>query len=322
MAENNKNKGKIVCVTGAGGFVGSWLVKILLSYNYTVHGTVRDPLDEKNAHLKSLEKEYKNLKLFKADLLDYESLCAAITGCDGVFHNASPVPSSSVPNPEVEVIEPAVNGTLNVLKACCEVNVKKVVYVSSIAAIMVLPNRPTDRPLDETFWSDQEFCKSNNEWYCLSKTQAESQAWEFSKRNDIDFVSVCPSLVIGPMLQNTINTSSMILMKLLKEGNEVENRPKLVVDVRDLAEALILVYEKPEANGRYICSSHEDRTKEFVEILKKHYPDYKYPTKFIEPKGIFTVTSAKLQKLGWSYRPLEETLVDSVNNYAQNGLLG
>nr|GFA53760.1 cinnamoyl-CoA reductase 2-like [Tanacetum cinerariifolium] len=108
-------------------------------------------MDEKYAHLKSLEKASENLKLFKADLLDYESLCAAITECDGVFHTAS----------LVELIEPAVKGILNVLKACCEVNVKKVVYVSSVTASCMVPNRP-DRPLDETFWSDQEFCRTNN----------------------------------------------------------------------------------------------------------------------------------------------------------------
>ncbi|GJZ24368.1 cinnamoyl-CoA reductase 2-like protein [Tanacetum coccineum] len=120
----------------------------------------------------------------------------------------------------VELIEPAVKGTLNVLKACCEVIVKKVVYVSSVTALCMVPNRP-DRPLDETFWSDQEFCRTNNDWYCLSKTQAESEAWEFSERNGIDL-------------------------------------------------------------------------------------------KLIEPKGVFSATSEKLQELGWIYRPLEETLVDAL----------
>ncbi|GKC58741.1 cinnamoyl-CoA reductase 2-like protein, partial [Tanacetum coccineum] len=247
--------------------------------------------DEKYAHLKSLEKASENLKLFMADLLDYESLCAAIAGCDGVFHTASPVPSGSV-----ELIEPAVNGTLNVLKACREVNVKRLVYVSSVVALCMMPNRP-DRPLDETFWSDQEFCRKNNDWYCLSKTQAESEAWEFSKRNDIDFVSVCPTLVLGPMLQSTVNASSLIIIKLLRDGiEELENRLRLIIDVRDLAEALILAYEKPEANGRYICVSHEIWTKDMVDILKKKFPDYKYPNNVV-------VTSGRIGelKIGVSY---------------------
>ncbi|KAK1416494.1 hypothetical protein QVD17_32285 [Tagetes erecta] len=315
--------GRIVCVTGAGGFVGSWLVKLLLSKNYTVHGTVRNPQDEKYAHLMNLEKASENLKLVKADLLDYESLRAAIAGCDGVFHTASPVPASSVPNPEEELIKPAVDGTLNVLKACCEVNVKKVVYVSSAAAVAFTPNRPKDGVFDETFWSDQEFCRANNDWYCLSKTKAEWEAWEFSKRNGINLLSVCPTLVVGPLLQKTVNASSLAIIKLLKEGyEELENRLRSIVDVRDLAEALILVYEKPEANGRYICTSHLIKSKEIVEILKKHYPDYNYPKKFVEPKDTMSATSQKLQNLGWSFRPIEETLVDAVENYAKNGLLG
>ncbi|KAL6176223.1 hypothetical protein ACLB2K_052858 [Fragaria x ananassa] len=77
-----------VCVTGAGGFVASWVTKLLLSEGYKVHGTARDPCNEKNGHLKKLENAS-----FKADLFDFEGLCAAISGCSGVFHVASPVPS-------------------------------------------------------------------------------------------------------------------------------------------------------------------------------------------------------------------------------------
>lgn len=116
--------------------------------------------------MKKLEKAPDSLKLFKADLLDYNSIFAAIRGCDGVFHVASPVPSSSVPNPEVELVEPAVKGTLNVLKACSEANVKKVVYVSSGAAIMLNPNWPKGKVMDETCWSDKEYCRTTNNWYC------------------------------------------------------------------------------------------------------------------------------------------------------------
>ncbi|KAK2997270.1 hypothetical protein RJ639_025023 [Escallonia herrerae] len=125
-----------VCVTGAGGYVASWLVKLLLSNNYTVHGTVRDP---------EIEKASENLKLFKANLLDYTSLSAAITGCQGV-----------------ELIEPAVNGTLNVLKACVEANVTRVVYVSSGAAVSMNPNWPNGQVKDETCWPDKEYCRTTN----------------------------------------------------------------------------------------------------------------------------------------------------------------
>ncbi|CAA6661619.1 unnamed protein product [Spirodela intermedia] len=88
-----------VCVTGTGGFAGSWLAKLLLSKGFVVHGTVRDPSDAKNDHLNRLENA-ENLKLFKADLLDYDSLSSAIAGCEGVFHTACLIPSAKVLKPE------------------------------------------------------------------------------------------------------------------------------------------------------------------------------------------------------------------------------
>ncbi|PIA25901.1 hypothetical protein AQUCO_10400011v1 [Aquilegia coerulea] len=207
-----------VCVTGGGGYQASWLIKLLLSKGYMVHATVRDPNDEKNAHLKKFEKASENLLLFKADLLDYDNLCSAIAGCIGVFHVASPVPPTSVQNPEVELIEPAVTGTSNVLKACSLSNVNRVVVVSSIAAIILNPNWPKDRIMDESCWSDKEYCKTTEKWYALSKTEGEGQAIEYSETTGLDVVTVCPSLILGPMLQSTVNASSLILLKLLK-GN-------------------------------------------------------------------------------------------------------
>ncbi|WOL19241.1 cinnamoyl-CoA reductase 3 [Canna indica] len=154
-------KKKRVCVTGAGGFLASWLVKLLLSKGYIVHGTVRDPSDSKNAHLKNLENATQNLQLFKADMLNYDSVASAIAGCEGVFHIASPVPAKKLVNPEVEVIAPAVSGTLNVLKACSDSKVKRVVVVSSVVAIAVNPNWPQDKTKDEDCWSDAEYCRKN-----------------------------------------------------------------------------------------------------------------------------------------------------------------
>ncbi|XP_031270248.1 cinnamoyl-CoA reductase 2-like [Pistacia vera] len=311
-----------VCVTGAGGFVGSWIVKLLLSRDYIVHGTVREPSDEKNAHLYKLEKASENLKLFKADVLDYNSVYSAIVGCTGVFHVASPVPSTTVPNPEVEVIEPAVKGTLNVLKASVEAKIKRFVFVSSGAAVGLNPSWPKDRVMDETCWSDKEYCRTTKNWYCLSKTEAESEALEFGKRTGLDVVSVCPTLILGPLLQSTLNSSSLVLVKLLKEGYEtVENKLRMIVDVRDVAEALLLAYEKPEAEGRYICTAYIIRAQEFVDKVKSIYPNYKYPKNFTEPVEERVLTSEKLQKLGWSYRPLEETFVDSVESYKKAGIL-
>lgn len=85
-----------VCVTGAGGFIASWLVKLLLEKGYTVHGTARNPDDPKNCHLRELEGAKERLVLFKTDLLDYSTIFAAVDGCIGVFHTASPVTDDPV----------------------------------------------------------------------------------------------------------------------------------------------------------------------------------------------------------------------------------
>ncbi|XP_042494919.1 cinnamoyl-CoA reductase 1-like [Macadamia integrifolia] len=311
-----------VCVTGAGGFVGSWLVKLLLSRGYRVHGTVREPGDLKNAHLKKLDNALENLQLFKADLLDYSSLPTAIAGCIGLFHTASPVPSGMVLNPEVELIEPAVTGTLNVLKACSETKVKRVVIVSSIAAVLMNPNWPKNQVMDDTCWSDKEYCRETKNYYCLSKTLAESEAWEYAKRSGLDVVTILPTLVIGPMLQATLNASSRVILRLLKEGCEsAENKLLKIVDVRDVAEALLLVYEKLEVEGRYICTAHMIKTKDLVDKLRSLNPNYNYPKNFTEVDEGPKMSSEKLQRLGWKFRPLEETLVDAVKSYQEAGLL-
>ncbi|WRX31452.1 NAD-dependent epimerase/dehydratase - like 10 [Theobroma cacao] len=336
-------KGK-VCVTGGGGYLGSWVLKLLLSNDYAVHATVRLPGDAKYAHLNQLEKASDNLKLFKADLLDYDSLCSAIEGCTGVFHVACPVPSTTV-----EMIEPAVKGTLNVLKACLEENVKRVVVVSSVSAVSLNPRWPKGQIKDEACWSDKEYCKTTKNWYCFSKTEAESEAFEFAKRTGLDVVTVCPTLILGPLLQPAVNASSLVLIKLLKGGaysyctyasvlhheckllgfvhmdcmgyDSLENKHRRIVDVRDVAQALLLVYEKPEAEGRYICTAHSIRARDLVDKLRSIFPNYNYPKSFIEVGEEDMLTSEKLQKLGWSYRPLEETLVDSVESYRKAGIL-
>ncbi|CAL1414253.1 unnamed protein product [Linum trigynum] len=311
-----------VCVTGAGGFLGSWVVHLLLSKNYLVRGTVRDPLDGKYAHLKQLPNASSNLELVKADLLDYPSLVSAIQGCSGVFHVASPVPSSSVPNPLVDLIEPAVTGTLNVLKACNETKVKRAVVVSSGSALIMNPSWPDTQVIDESCWSNAEHCRATENWYCASKTEAESKALEYGKASGLDVVTVCPNVILGPILQSTVNASTLLLVKLLKEGKDmVDNRHFLVVDVRDVAEALVLAYEKPDAQGRYICSSHSVHVKDIVDVLKEKYPNYNYPKNFTEVPQKKEMSSDKLQKLGWRYRSPQETLVDAVESYKKAGLL-
>jgi len=102
-ASSLSGQGQTICVTGAGGFIASWMVKLLLDKGYTVRGTARNPADPKNSHLRGLEGAEERLTLCKADLLDYESLKEAIQGCDGVFHTASPVTDD--PEDKLEILE-------------------------------------------------------------------------------------------------------------------------------------------------------------------------------------------------------------------------
>ncbi|KAL0906329.1 hypothetical protein M5K25_024814 [Dendrobium thyrsiflorum] len=269
-----------VCVTGAGGFIASWLVKLLLSKGYKVHGTVRDPSSEKNAHLRKMDKATENLQLFKADLLDYNAIEAAILGCEGVFHVASPVILSGISNPEVvELIRPALLGTRNILKACSKTNIKRVVVVSSNAAIAINPDWPHGTIMDERCWSDEDFCRESEKWYCLSKTMAEREAFKLAQENGLDVVTLCPSLVFGPLLQSNVNYSSLLLINFLKGSPELieTSRSGAFVDVRDVADALLLVYETPNASGRYICSLNQTQYTDLIDMLKNMYPSFKYP---------------------------------------------
>lgn len=313
-----------MCVTGAGGFVASWLVERLLAGGrYMVHGTVRDPGDAKNAHLAAMDGAADRLRLFRAELLDYGSVAAAIAGCDGVFHVASPVPMTyPIGDPEVELLAPAVTGTKNVLKACSEAKVKRVVVVSSVAAVMVNPAWPQNEAMDEACWSDVEFCRTTQNWYCLSKTLAELEALDYAKRSGLDVVSVCPSLVIGPLLQSTVNASSSVIVDCLKGDREVKLKLRNFVDVRDVADALLLVYETPEASGRYICDANARQMSEVVALLKDWYPAYSHAaTKFVQVSDEPLFSSKKLQALGWKFRTLEESLRDSVESFKAAGVL-
>ncbi|KAL6844763.1 hypothetical protein ACP4OV_025422 [Aristida adscensionis] len=315
-----------VCVTGAGGFIASWLVKLLLSRGYAVHATVRDPSDPKNAFLKQLDGAAARLRLFKADVLDGDALAAAVAGCEGVFHTACPVPSEKVADPESEVLAPAVRGTLNILQACSANNVKKVVVVSSTAALHFNPHWPQGIPKDESCWSDKEFCKKNEDWYMVAKTVAEEKALEYAQKNALTIVTIVPCMALGPSLQPVVNISSQFLIYLIKGGPTVmKNMTWYIVDVRDLAEAFVQVYEKVESSGRYICAPDQISTRDLVTLLKKSHPNYNYVNcdGDLNSNSIVTlITSEKLKSLGWKpTRKLEETLLDTIEYYEKAGLL-
>ncbi|KAJ7951978.1 Cinnamoyl-CoA reductase [Quillaja saponaria] len=311
--------GQTVCVTGAGGFIASWIVKVLLDKGYTVRGTVRNPEDPKNAHLKELDGAKERLTLFKADLLDIESLKASINGCNGVFHTASPVTD----NPE-EMVEPAVNGTKNVIIAAAEANVRRVVFTSSIGAVYMDPNRSPDAVVDESCWSDLEYCKNTKNWYCYGKAVAEQAAWEVAKEKGVDLVVLNPVLVLGPILQPTINASTIHILKYLTgSAKTYVNATQAYVDVRDVALAHILVFEAPSASGRYLCAESVLHRGEVVEILAKYFPEYPLPTKCSDEKNPrakpYKFSNQKLKDLGMEFTPVKQCLYDTVKCLQEKG---
>ncbi|GLT66319.1 hypothetical protein SLA2020_386890 [Shorea laevis] len=180
-----EGEGKVVSVTGALGFIASWLVKLLLQRGYVVKATVRDPNDaKKTEHLLALDGAKERLHLFKADLLDEGSFDSVVDGREGVFHTASPVVISSADHHKALLIDSVVNGTLNVLKSCAKVSsIKRVVVTSSVAAVAYngKPLTP-DVVVDETWFSDADLCEKSKLWYNLSKTLAEEAPGSLQKR--------------------------------------------------------------------------------------------------------------------------------------------
>ncbi|XP_037430873.1 cinnamoyl-CoA reductase 1-like [Triticum dicoccoides] len=298
-------RGRTVCVTGAGGFIASWLVKLLLEKGYAVHGTVRNPDDmTRNAHLRALEGATNRLTLFRVDLLDKKSLVTAFQGCEGVFHTACPVTN----DPE-KMIEPAVNGTRNLINAAAEVgSIRCVVMMSSISAVYMDPRRTLDGKADETCWSDLEFCKNTKNWYCYAKTVAEQAAWELAKERKLDLVVINPSLALGPLLQTAVNASTWHIAKYLDGSLQTyANAAQAYVHVQDVADAHTRAYETPDAHGRYLCAGRTLHRGEVCGILAKFFPEYPVPTRCKEgasemKKGC-RFSSRRIMELGVSITP-------------------
>uniref|UniRef100_A0ACD6A916 Uncharacterized protein n=1 Tax=Avena sativa TaxID=4498 RepID=A0ACD6A916_AVESA len=256
-------------------------------------------------------------------MLDYDTLTPAFAGCDGVFHVATPVPDGKLLDPEKEMLAPAIEGTRNVLQACSATNVQKLIQVSSTAAVLFNPGWPQGKVRDESSWSDKDFCRQNEIWYGLAKTEAEEIALEYGNRNGLHVVTICPGVVFGPLLQHVVpNTTSKVLLYIIKGGPDtMSNKSWPIVDVRDVADALLLLYNKAGPSQRYICSLDQLEVNDLMKVLKKTYPNYSYADKLVDLDYKMEMTSYKLRNLGWKTRELEETLIDSVESYQQAGFL-
>ena len=246
--------GSRVLVTGASGYIATHVVRMLQEQGYRVRATVRSLKNEKK--VKPLYDLCPNakypLELVEADLLNEESWVAAVAGCDYVQHLASPFPASNPAN-EDEIIKPAVDGTLSVLKACGE-GVKRVVLTSSVAAINAgFLGGP--RPWTEADWTD---LKDTPSTYIKSKTMAEKAAWDYMKGlpdgKKFELAVINPGFVMGPVLCGGSGTSMDLTRQLMQ--SEMPALPKInsgFVDVRDVALAHVNAMTIPEAaSNRHI----------------------------------------------------------------------
>ncbi|KAJ7949246.1 cinnamoyl-CoA reductase 1-like [Quillaja saponaria] len=319
--------GKVVCVTGASGYIASWLVKLLLQRGYTVKATVRDPNDlNKVNHLLALDGATERLHLFKANLLDDGSFDSVVEGCEGVFHTASPV-IFNVTDPK-EVIDPALKGTLNVLRSCAKVSFMKRVVITSSMATVLFNGKPLlpDVIFDETCFSVPDLVDKSKPWchYAVAKTLAEETAWKFAKENGIDMVSINPGLVMGPLLQPTVNLSVEPILNLTNGAETFKNVSSRWVDVRDVAYAHILTLENPSATGRYCLVERVIHQSEVVKILHELFPALKLPDRCADDKPfdpIHQVSKKKAESLGLKFTPIEVSLKDTVISLKDKNVL-
>jgi len=221
-----------------------------------------------------LQSEGKPLELVEADLLASEEIWRPIVrGCKYVFHTASPFYNDA--KTEEELVKPAVEGTLSVLRSCAEEDsVERVVLTSSIAAVRYVKGLSERKePITEADWTSVEDLGNNNP-YVKSKTLAERAAWEFvekNSKNKFSMAAINPVLIVGPPTFKTTSTSINSVLKLA-DGSLKTARDSYIgfVDVRDVAEAHLRAAETSEAAGkRFILTTGNYHYNDVAEVLKK-----------------------------------------------------
>ncbi|KAF8750565.1 hypothetical protein HU200_012371 [Digitaria exilis] len=254
-------KKRTACVTGGSGYIASALIKMLLEKGYAVKTTVRNPDDmEKNSHLKDLQ-ALGSLEVFRADLDEEGSFDEAVAGCDYAFLVAAPV-NIHTKNPEKELIEPAVKGTLNVLRSCVKAGtVRRVILTSSAAAVSSRPLQGDGHVLDEDSWSDVEYltAKKSAIWgYPVSKVLLEKEAFRFAQEHGVSLVTVCPVVTVGAAPATKAQTSVPSCLSLLSgdqaafavlDGIERATGCIPLVHIDDLCRAELFVAEEEASTG-------------------------------------------------------------------------
>lgn len=341
-------KKELVLVTGGSGYIASNIIIQLLEQGYAVRATVRSL--EKIDRVKKIVRAggIENLADFsfiETDLSSENNWDKAMEGVTYVIHPASPTPKLNFKD-EREMIDPAVNGVLYVLKAARDAKVKRVVLTSAYGAIFAgHENRTT--PYTEEDWSN--LAAKNIFPYQKSKTLSERAAWKFIEEegNGLELATVNPVAVMGPILTSDYSHSNIQIQQLLDgEVKAVPNVDSGYVDVRDVTSLHLLAMTSPKAAGeRFLATTGETLSMlEVANILREAFPDYasKLPTKKIpnavlkaaavaDPNlrmlasltGKYAGTSNQKAKelLGWQPRSAQEAIIATAQSMIDLGIV-
>lgn len=331
----------VVLVTGASGYIAGFIIQNLRREGWTVRGTVRD-LKKADAVRKTLDAP--DLELFAVDLTSDAGWAEAMAGVEYLQHIASPIPDRE-PKDDQELIKPAREGALRALRFAKAAGVKRVVMTSSMAAVAY--GHPEPRPVfNESHWTDPDH--PDTYAYVRSKTHAERAAREWMAANggDMEYVTINPAAVIGPVLGSDFSPSLEVVKKLL--DGALPGLPRLgfgIVDVRDIADLHVRAMTAPGMNGeRFLASGKFLWMRDIAEILKirlgaqaRRVPTRGLPDWLLKLSATFDPTvrmvTPELGKerlvdsshakavLGWQTRPEEESIVDCANSLIKAGLV-
>jgi dihydroflavonol-4-reductase len=343
--ESSKTGAETVLVTGGSGFLGSWCLVELLRRGYAVRTTVRDPSRELEvrAMLEQQSGVGDRLSVFVADLNDDAGWEEAVGGCDFVLHVASPFPPQQPKDPD-ELIVPAREGTLRVLRAGLAAGVKRIVLTSSAVAVANSGKPPASgEAFTEEDWSDP--ANPDLTPYGRSKTIAERAAWQLVNEGGETrrLAVVAPSAILGPALSDDRSYSLQAIERLL---GGMPGIPKLgfsFVDVRDVADLQLRAMTAPEAAGeRFLAAGPFLWMAEVAAILRDRLgpaaakvPTRNVPNFAVRAMARFDpslrsivrdlgrrrpLSSEKAKTmLGWAPRPIEETVVDTAESLMRVG---
>lgn len=345
------DKHKPILVTGGTGYLASWIIKQLLDEGLSVHTTVRQKKHKsKYQHLLDSAKQSPGkLKVFEADLLIDHSFQEAMTDCELVIHTASPFKITGIKNADKELVQPALQGTRNVLFSATDSDsVKRIVLTSSIVAMVgdtIDIQNLNHGVMTEKSWNTTS--SVNHQPYPYSKTLAEKEAWRIaSEQNRWDLVVINPGFILGPSLSKRTDSTSISLMRQLLSGKfkmGVPDGDQAVVDVRDVAKAHILAGLTASANGRHLAAAHQKDFLAIAEVIRKKHPRYPLPKKIL-PKWLFKLVGPLMgfsrkyvernigydfvfdnsyiqQDLGLKFRPFKTTIEDHFKQLVNDGLI-